>query len=55
MNRSTCSQPASEPYKRHWAKDLTLIKGHMTDAMHRPGAMTKFRADGNSGGIWHGR
>jgi len=46
------SQPASEPYKRHWAKDLTLIKGHMTDAMHRPGSMTKFRADGNSGGIW---
>jgi beta-mannosidase len=46
------SQPASEPYKRHWAKDLTLIKGHMTDAMHRPGAMTKFRQDGNSGGIW---
>ncbi|HXF61662.1 MAG TPA: glycoside hydrolase family 2 TIM barrel-domain containing protein [Caldilineaceae bacterium] len=44
--------PMSTPYKRHWAKDLTLIKGHHIDAMHRPGAMTKFRADGNSGGIW---
>ncbi len=46
------STPMSTPYKRHWAKDLTLIKGHFIDAMHRPGAMTKFRADGNSGGIW---
>ena len=44
--------PMSEPYKRHWAKDLTLIKGHHIDAMHRPGAMTRFRGDGNSGGIW---
>lgn len=44
--------PMSEPYKRHWAKALTLIKGHHIDAMHRPGAMTKFRGDGNSGGIW---
>jgi len=46
------SQPASEAYKRHWAKDLRYIKGHFVDAMHRPGAMTKYRADGNSGGIW---
>jgi len=46
------SQPASDPYKKHQAKALTYIKGHMVDAMHRPGAMTKFRADGNSGGIW---
>jgi beta-mannosidase len=44
--------PLSEPYRRHWAKDLTLIKGHHIDAMHRPGAMTKYRGDGNSGGIW---
>ena len=44
--------PLSTPYKRHWARDLTLIKGHHIDAMHRPGAMTKFRNDGNSGGIW---
>jgi len=44
--------PLSEPYQRHWAKDLTLIKGHHIDAMHRPGAMTKYRGDGNSGGIW---
>ena len=44
--------PMSIPYKRHWAKDLTLIKGHHIDAMHRPGAMTKFRNDGNCGGIW---
>jgi beta-mannosidase len=46
------SAPMSTPYKRHWAKDLTLIKGHHIDAMHRPGAMTKHRGDGNSGGIW---
>ena len=46
------SQPASDPYKKHQALALTYIKGHMVDAMHRPGAMTKFRADGNSGGIW---
>lgn len=46
------STPMSTPYKRHWAKDLTLIKGHHIDAMHRPGAMTKYRGDGNSGGIW---
>ena len=46
------AQPASTPYKRHWAKDLTYIKGHLVDAMHRPGAMTRFRADGSSGGIW---
>ena len=44
--------PLSYEYKRWWAKELTLIKGHMSDAMHRPGAMTKFRQDGNSGGIW---
>ena len=46
------SSPMSEPYKRHWARDLKLIKGHFIDAMHRPGSMTKFRSDGNSGGIW---
>ncbi len=46
------AQPASVPYRKHWAQDLTYIKGHFVDAMHRPGAMTKFRADGSSGGIW---
>ncbi len=46
------SSPLSTPYKRHWAKDLSIIKGHLIDAMHRPGAMTKFRQDGNTGGIW---
>ena len=44
--------PLSMDYRQHWAKDLTLVKGHHVDAMHRPGAMTKFRGDGNSGGIW---
>ena len=44
--------PMSKPYKRHWAKALTTIKGHLVDAMHRPGAMTSFRQDGNTGGIW---
>lgn len=46
------SAPLSNDYKNHWAKELTMIKGHHIDAMHRPGAMTKFRGDGNSGGIW---
>ena len=44
--------PLSKDYKRHQAVDIDLIKGHMIDAMHRPGSMTKFRGDGNSGGIW---
>jgi len=45
--------PLSKEYKRHQAVDIDLIKGHMIDAMHRPGSMTKFRGDGNSGGIWN--
>ena len=44
--------PLSIPYKYHQAKGITQIKGHMIDAMHRPGSMTSFRQDGNSGGIW---
>jgi beta-mannosidase len=44
--------PLSNPYKRHQARAITQIKGHMIDAMHRPGSMTSFRSDGNSGGIW---
>lgn len=44
--------PLSVPYKRHQAKAISQIKGHMIDAMHRPGSMTSFRGDGNSGGIW---
>ena len=44
--------PLSRPYQRHQAKAITQIKGHMIDAMHRPGAMTSFRQDGNSAGIW---
>ena len=44
--------PLSKDYKKHQAVDIDLIKGHMIDAMHRPGSMTKFRGDGNSGGIW---
>lgn len=44
--------PLSEPYQRHQAKAITQIKGHMIDAMHRPGSMTSFRQDGNSAGIW---
>ena len=31
------STPMSTPYKRHWAKDLSIVKGHLIDAMHRPG------------------
>jgi len=46
------STPMSPPYKRHWAKDLSIVKGHLIDAMHRPGSMTKYRQDGNTGGIW---
>jgi len=44
--------PLSMDYRQHWAKELTLVKGHHVDAMHKPGSMTKFRGDGNSGGIW---
>ncbi len=44
--------PLSEPYQRHQAKAITQIKGHMIDAMHRPGSETSFRQDGNSAGIW---
>jgi beta-mannosidase len=44
--------PLSPPYRTHQAKAITQIKGHMIDAMHRPGSMTSFRSDGNSGGIW---
>ena len=51
-NEANINLPLSIPYKRHWARDLTLIKGHHIDAMHRPGSMTKYRNDGNSGGIW---
>ena len=45
--------PLSQDYKGHQAVDIDLVKGHMIDAMHRPGSTTKFRGDGNSGGIWH--
>jgi beta-mannosidase len=44
--------PLSAPYRTHQAKAISQIKGHMIDAMHRPGAMTSFRSDGNTGGIW---
>jgi beta-mannosidase len=44
--------PLSVPYRTHQAKAISQIKGHMIDAMHRPGSMTSFRSDGNSGGIW---
>ncbi len=46
------SSPLSRPYKKHQARALTVVKGHLIDAMHRPGAMTSFRQDGNTGGIW---
>ncbi len=44
--------PLSTPYRTHQARAIDQIKGHMIDAMHRPGSMTSFRSDGNSGGIW---
>ena len=44
--------PLSAPYRTHQARAISQIKGHMIDAMHRPGSMTSFRSDGNSGGIW---
>ena len=44
--------PLSTEYKFHQSKGITQIKGHMIEAMHRPGSMTSFRQDGNSGGIW---
>jgi beta-mannosidase len=44
--------PLSTPYRTHQAEAISQIKGHMIDAMHRPGSMTSFRSDGNTGGIW---
>ena len=44
--------PLSDPYKFHQSKGISQIKGHMVEAMHRPGSMTSFRQDGNSGGLW---
>jgi beta-mannosidase len=44
--------PLSTLYRTHQAEAIGQIKGHMIDAMHRPGSMTSFRSDGNSGGIW---
>jgi beta-mannosidase len=44
--------PLSNEYKRHQAKAITQIKGHMIDSMHKNGAMTKHRQAGNTGGIW---
>ena len=49
---SDSENPLSPDYKSHQAVDIDLIKGHMIDAMHKPGSMTKFRGDGNTGGIW---
>jgi beta-mannosidase len=51
-NPQNLATPLSTPYKRHQARALTIVKGHLIDAMHRPGAMTSFRQDGNTGGIW---
>lgn len=44
--------PLSTPYRTHQAKAIEQVKGHMIDAMHRPGSQTSFRSDGSSGGIW---
>jgi beta-mannosidase len=49
---SASDNPLSPPYRMHQAKAISQIKGHMIDAMHRPGSMTSFRSDGNTGGIW---
>lgn len=38
--------PMSEKYKFHQSIGITQIKGHMIEAMHRPGSMTSFRQDG---------
>ncbi|MDD3415608.1 MAG: glycoside hydrolase family 2 TIM barrel-domain containing protein [Lachnospiraceae bacterium] len=44
--------PLSDAYKFHQSKGITQIKGHMIEAMHRPGCYSEHRMDGNSGGIW---
>ena len=44
--------PLFAPYRTHQGDAISQIKGHMIDAMHRPGSMTSFRSDGNTGGIW---
>lgn len=52
INADKDETPLSEKYKFHQSEAITQIKGHMIEAMHRPGSMTSFRQDGNSGGIW---
>lgn len=52
IEADTDETPLSAPYKFHQSKGLTQIKGHMIEAMHRPGCYSAFRMDGNSGGIW---
>jgi beta-mannosidase len=44
--------PLSTAFRTHQALAISQIKGHMIDAMHRPGATTSMRSDGNTGGIW---
>jgi beta-mannosidase len=41
-----------EPYKRHWPREVSLVKGGLIDQMHKPGGFTSFWQDGNSAGIW---
>ena len=52
IQASFADGPLSAAYQAHQARAISQIKGHMIDAMHRPGAMTSLRADGNSGGMW---
>lgn len=51
-DHGTHGTPLSKPYRYHQAKEITQIKGHLIDSMHRPGSMTSFRQDGCTGGIW---
>ncbi len=46
------SNPLSPEMRAHQPEALTIVKGHLIDAMHKPGAKTMYRQDGNTGGIW---
>lgn len=44
--------PVSHEYQWYGTVAVEQIKGHMIDAMHRPGGQSGFRGDGSTGGIW---
>ncbi len=47
-------RPVSDAYKSRQPVALPTIKGSLIDFYHRPGWLTQFGQDGNTGGIWQG-